>query len=296
MKHVKASMSPHTILDYPWLEDEQDVGSSSNRKRRYFWDGAYLSNTPLREVLHLHRFYWYTVQKDRLESSRSEYDVINGSANIDNEIKEFHVPHLEVYIVNLYPIVEQEQEKPPRDPDTIQDRELDIRFHDKTRYDIKVSEMITDYIILHGQMKNLALKHIDIFDKNMIREFEDEYQSLLGGLTHSHKRSSEYDLVTSDDDTTATGPKGDRTYTDLIKGRFDVTRVTYINRKDDKDIIFGKTADFSKKTMNIIKNKGYNDARAALDATTKMTSSQSYKILTSEYHTPEKNDFADHSY
>jgi len=296
MKHVKASMSPHTILDYPWLEDEQVVGSSSNRKRRYFWDGAYLSNTPLREVLHLHRFYWYTVQKDRLESSRSEYDVINGSANIDNEIKEFHVPHLEVYIVNLYPIVEQEQEKPPRDPDTIQDRELDIRFHDKTRYDIKVSEMITDYIILHGQMKNLALKHIDIFDKNMIREFEDEYQSLLGGLTHSHKRSSEYDLVTSDDDTTATGPKGDRTYTDLIKGRFDVTRVTYINRKDDKDIIFGKAADFSKKTMNIIKNKGYNDARAALDATTKMTSSQSYKILTSEYHTPEKNDFADHSY
>jgi hypothetical protein len=156
--------------------------------------------------------------------------------------------------------------------------------------------MITDYIILHGQMKNLALKHIDIFDKNMIREFEDEYRSLLGGLTHSHKRSSEYDLVTSDDDTTATGPKGDRTYTDLIKGRFDVTRVTYINRKDDKDIIFGKAADFSKKTMNIIKNKGYKDARAALDATTKMTSSQSYKILTSEYHTPEKNDFADHSY
>jgi NTE family protein len=122
---------------------------------------------PLREVLHLHRFYWYTVQKDRLESSsRSEYDVINESTNIDNEIKEFHVPHLEVYIVNLYPIVEQEQEKPPRDPDTIQDRELDIRFHDKTRYDIKVSEMITDYIILHGQMKNLALKHIGLTEQD----------------------------------------------------------------------------------------------------------------------------------
>jgi predicted acylesterase/phospholipase RssA len=285
MKHVKASMSPHTVIDYPWLEDEQDdisrVSGSNSLKRRYFWDGAYLSNTPLREVLHLHRFYWYTIQKDQLGDSRSKGDA-SKNINIDDKINEFHVPHLEVYIANLYPTVEQEQEKPPIEPDIIQDRELDIRFHDKTRYDIKVSEMITDYIILHGQMKNLALKHIGVFDRDKIREFEDEYQSLLGGLTHSHKRSNEDDLVTrrDDDDGDTTDTKRDRTYYDLIKGRFDVTRVTYIDRKDDKDIIFGKAADFSKKTMSLLKGRGYKDTLAALDAATKITSSQSYRILT----------------
>ncbi|HZD36831.1 MAG TPA: hypothetical protein VE130_16620, partial [Nitrososphaeraceae archaeon] len=228
--------------------------------------------------LHLHRFYWYTIQKDQLEGSKDDASKI---INFDDKSNEFHVPHLEVYIANLYPTVEQEQENPPIEPDIIQDRELDIRFHDKTRYDIKVSEMITDYIILHGQMKNLALKHIGRFDRDKIREFEDEYQSLLGGLTHSHKRSNEDDLITRHDDgDDKTGAKRDRTYYDLIKGRFDVTRVTYIDRKDDKDTIFGKAADFSKKTMNLLKDRGYKDTLAALDAATKITSSQSYKILT----------------
>ncbi len=57
-----------------------------------------------------------------------------------------HVPHLEVYIVNLYPAVEKENEL-PADADTIEDREIDIRFHDRTQYDVKVAQLISDYII-----------------------------------------------------------------------------------------------------------------------------------------------------
>jgi hypothetical protein len=38
-------MSPYTVIDYPIFEDVQ------NHETRYFWDGAFLSNTPLREVL-----------------------------------------------------------------------------------------------------------------------------------------------------------------------------------------------------------------------------------------------------
>ena len=74
---------------------------------RYFWDGAYLSNTPLRELIQAHRDYWYEEGKEEKK----------------------HVPHLEVYIVNLYPVVEKENEL-PSDANTIQDREVDIRFHD----------------------------------------------------------------------------------------------------------------------------------------------------------------------
>ena len=141
--------------------------------------------------------------------------------------------------------------------------------------------MITDYLILHGQLKNLALKHIGIFeDKNKIQEFEDEYQSILGGLTHSQKRSSnDYSIMDYEHENIPTEFKSDRTYKDLIDGRFDVARVTYINRKDDKETIFGKAADFSKETMKLMKARGYDDSCYALDASSERNSSQSYKIL-----------------
>ena len=282
MKHVRASMSPHTVIDYPWLLDEQD--DSNKDKKRYFWDGAYLSNTPLREVLHLHRYYWYTLQNARLnntdELKNKSSKAVDGAGSIDSDSNELHVPHLEIYIANLYPIVEQDQDIPPKDPDIIQDRELDIRFHDKTRYDIKISELITDYLILHGQMKNLALKHIGIFDKNKIQGFEEEYQSILGGLTHSQKRSSnEYRVTDNKYEAAPDELQNDRTYKDLIDGRFDVARVVYINRKDDQGTIFGKAADFSKETMILMKEKGYEDAWRALDIASEKKSSQSYKII-----------------
>jgi NTE family protein len=154
MEHVRASMSPHTVIDYPKFEDTQ------NQETRYFWDGAFLSNTPLRELLHLHRYYWH------------------------DKVRVKHVPHLEVYIVNLYPTVETNQKDPPKDADTIQDREIDIRFHDKTRYDVKVAEIISDYLILHGQLKNLAIKCIngladDDIKKGLQYKFETEYNKLL---------------------------------------------------------------------------------------------------------------------
>lgn len=63
--------------------------------------------------------------------------AVDGTGSIDSDSNELHVPHLEIYIASLYLIVEQDQDIPPKDPDIIQDRELDIRFHDKTRYDKK---------------------------------------------------------------------------------------------------------------------------------------------------------------
>lgn len=51
MNHVLASMSTHQRYEYT----HEQVG----RETRYFWDGAYLSNTPLREVLQYHKGYWH---------------------------------------------------------------------------------------------------------------------------------------------------------------------------------------------------------------------------------------------
>ncbi len=50
-------MSPHLKYQYPKFQ------AYSERENKqidcYFWDGAYLSNTPLRELIQSHRDYWY---------------------------------------------------------------------------------------------------------------------------------------------------------------------------------------------------------------------------------------------
>jgi predicted acylesterase/phospholipase RssA len=241
MEHVRASMSPYTVIDYPKFEDTQ------NRETRYFWDGAFLSNTPLRELLHLHRYYWHDVKK-------VEY-----------------VPHLEVYIINLYPTVERNQIDPPKDADTIQDREIDIRFHDRTRYDVKVAEIISDYLILHGQLKNLAIKCINTLVDDDIRKglqdkFETEYNKLLEERKpHSKGRREEAELERSLALKIKKSIESSRTYKDLIKGRFDVTKVIYVNRLDDGQTIFGKAAEFSRETMENLRDQGYKDAQVAFD-------------------------------
>jgi NTE family protein len=184
---------------------------------RYFWDGAYLSNTPLRELLHVHRYYWHDILKTE-------------------------VPHLEVFIVNLYPTVEEKDTEPPQDADTIQDRELDIRFHDRTNYDVKVASMISDYIILVGQIKNLALRHLSKYGKDGVDAFGKDLDNILNRNTKSDKRSRDENKK--------------RTYKDIIEGRFDIANLVYIDRKDDGNTIFGKAAEFSSKTINELKEDG----------------------------------------
>jgi hypothetical protein len=83
IEHVCASMSTHLRYKYPKFNsreesiddggDEEDekgqvLGDKERRRKveekdRYFWDGAYLSNTPLRELLQAHRDYWHKVRR-----------------------------------------------------------------------------------------------------------------------------------------------------------------------------------------------------------------------------------------
>jgi hypothetical protein len=94
------------------------------------------------------------------------------------------------------------------------------------------------------------MKYIDPFDKSKVEDFEKDYKKLLDDdrQTHSSKRR--------------TSEK--RTFKDLIEGRFDVTRVVYIDRKDDQDTIFGKAADFSRETIVNLEKAGYKDTQKAI--------------------------------
>ncbi|MFZ0741881.1 MAG: hypothetical protein WAM54_09840, partial [Nitrososphaeraceae archaeon] len=105
-------------------------------------------------------------------------------------------------------------------------------------------------LILHGQFKNLAMKYIDPFDKTKVKDFEKDYEKLLEDdkQKHSSKRSA----------------SEKRTFRDLIEGRFDVTRVVYIDREDDRDTIFGKAADFSRESILNLEKEGYNDTQKAI--------------------------------
>jgi NTE family protein len=193
-----------------------------------FWDGAYLSNTPLRELLHMHKHYWQNVRKETVE-------LKEGSGMITL------APDLEVYIVNLYPSIEKEV---PIDADAIQDREIDIKFHDRTKYDVKVAQMTTDYLELIEKLINIGYKHSE--DDSV---FKADLEKLLNEKTKSKKRAGEK-----------------RTYKDILDGRADITKVVYIDRRDDGNTIFGKAFEFSSKTIRELETAGYHDAKIAIQA------------------------------
>ena len=224
--HVIASMSTHLRYKYPAMNVKND-GTEGENESRLFWDGAYLSNTPLRELLHMHKHYWQNVRKETVE--------------LDGDNKVTLVPDLEVYIVNLYPSIENEV---PVDADAIQDREIDIKFHDRTKYDVKVAEMTTDYLELIEQLINMGYKHAE-YDSS----FKADLEKLLNEKTKSKNRVGEK-----------------RSYRDILDGRADLAKVVYIDRRDDGNTIFGKAFEFSSKTISELETAGYRDANIAIHA------------------------------
>jgi hypothetical protein len=65
------------------------------------------------------------------------------------------VPDLELYIVNVWPSKEATNQLPV-DYDSLKDRKNDLTYHDKTGYDIKVAEMVNDYIDYINELSTVA--------------------------------------------------------------------------------------------------------------------------------------------
>ena len=129
---VLASALGKYAIDHPHIEDR------TTGTMRQLWDGGYLSNTPLRELLTAHRNYWM----EYLRKNRRGSDELIAAA-----------PELEVYIINLHPLAPKDI---PQDKDLIDDRESDILFHDRTTYDEQVAYAFTDFVNMTRDLVELA--------------------------------------------------------------------------------------------------------------------------------------------
>ena len=111
--------------------DKNNALSSDGRNEvRYFWDGGLLANTPLRQTIIAHKYYWQRVRK------------VEGD-----------LPRLRFGIINLHPL---KQEYLPYDYDGVVDRKNDIIYHDRTEFDENVAVLISDFMTLAQRLLKLA--------------------------------------------------------------------------------------------------------------------------------------------
>jgi NTE family protein len=187
-----------------------------------FWDGGILSNTPIRELIQAHKDFW-------------EYKI--GSKELEDSILEkadFNVPDLELYIINLW---HSNDNIAPSDPDGMTDRHRDIKSHDQ--YYVKESILVTHYKRLIEELIRLGISNDN--NNNNDRELRKQINKVLRNYTTSINTTTEI-------------PK---TYLDLIKSQFEITKIESIERRDDQDTISAKDGDFTSETINKLIKDGY---------------------------------------
>lgn len=148
--HVMASGSFPVNFDFAKIEVESYHSEPSNistdlenmnrekdncyrKEIRYFWDGGLLSNTPLMQLVLLHRQYWYRVRG--LKHS---------------------IPRLGVCIVNLHP---KKQGEIPTDRDGVINRNNDIIYSDRTHKEEEVLLLVSDYIDIIKALIKVSKDH-----------------------------------------------------------------------------------------------------------------------------------------
>ncbi|MFZ0555391.1 MAG: hypothetical protein WAM26_08865 [Nitrososphaeraceae archaeon] len=110
-----------------------NIGSTDSlyiKEIRRFWDGGLMTNTPLMQLVLLHRYFWYRVKGIK-----------------DN------VPRLVIGIVSLHPTAQPEV---PGDYDGALNRKSDISFSDRSHQEEAILMLISDYVRLIKSLINLA--------------------------------------------------------------------------------------------------------------------------------------------
>jgi NTE family protein len=222
LDYAIASGSVPVNYDYAKIADVNKLNNqdnSSHKVTRYFWDGGILSNTPLRELIQWHKDYWFRVK---------------GKEKDDVEI-----PNLEVYIVDVWPI---QIENMPQGRDGALNRQEDLLLNDRTEYDQKVSDTVSDYIKLFQKTREIALDYIK--DQNEKKGFQTDLDKFLANYTDTKSKER-------------TGQR--RQYKDLTNGRFriDVKRIQRTKNIDSD--IFNKTLDYSTETIQSLIQDGYDE-------------------------------------
>ncbi len=213
-----------------------------------YWDGGILSNTPVREVLSKHSKFWAgrlgldSGSKTDFEKEKEWFKKDNKDEQNKNKIKK--IPKLELCIVNLYPSEETGQQIPSMyDYDLTKDRENDIRYHDKTDYDLKLADVVSDYHDFVEGLAQVAIEAIDgLKDNNKVTDLKKKFTNILNTPQRTHTRKDDI-----------------RYYDDLLKKRFDIERTIKIERQDDIDTIANKAFDFSPETISSLIEDGIYD-------------------------------------
>lgn len=220
LDYAMASGSIPINYDYAKIPDvsklktmDNDGNAIFDRVPRYFWDGGILSNTPLRELIQSHKDYWFGVRGKEQDDAQ--------------------VPDLDVYIIDVWPTKEGSV---PWDHDAAIDRKEDLLLNDKTDYDEKSANIVSDYV-------GLVEEFIDLAKKHNIKQ--DEIDSILSKPT---KRSRH-----------RTGKQ--RLYKNLINGRFDVNVIRIERTKHIEYDISNKMLDYSTATIQQLIQDGYEDTK-----------------------------------
>ncbi|HEY5631760.1 MAG TPA: patatin-like phospholipase family protein [Nitrososphaeraceae archaeon] len=129
---VIASASVPINFDYTTLEVESynNATSSYQKNIRHFWDGGIMSNTPLTQVVRLHREYW--LKRKGFKDT---------------------VPRLNICIVNVHPL---KQDAIPQDHDGVINRNNDITFSDRTEREQEALLLVSDFVDLSRELIKIA--------------------------------------------------------------------------------------------------------------------------------------------
>jgi NTE family protein len=122
--------------------------------------------------------------------------------------------------------------------DGTRDRKNDLTYQDKTPYDEKVANIVSDYYNFTNILMDLAKKK---------GATKTEIDTILDTQSKSSHRTGER-----------------RTYRDLVDKRFDITKVIRIERSVDRDDIANKWCDFSLGTIANLFNQGIEDTLKTL--------------------------------
>jgi len=150
---VIASASVPVNFGYTTLEVESYNNATSNYEKniRYFWDGGIMSNTPLTQVVRLHREYW--LRRKGFKDT---------------------VPRLNIGIINVHPA---QQDIIPHDHDGVINRKEDITYSDRTEREQQALLLVSDFV-------DLARELIKIAKENGVKD--DVINRLLEKKTMNH--------------------------------------------------------------------------------------------------------------
>lgn len=158
--------------------------------------------------------------------------------NVENQDE---APDLDVYIINVHPS-RIDLDHIPTKYDEIKDRNNDILYGDRTYIDQCAALFVTDYIDFIKRLKDLATNYIKEGDDR--NAFEEEFESLK--TKEARSRSN------------AVGKH--REYGDLIKGRFELTKIRRIERQYDPNTSTSlKTGDITPETIDKMIKEGERD-------------------------------------